>query len=171
MTMASLDEVYGGKYGSGNTAASKNGPKLYNSPNRRTEGALESNSKLIEDLSKSLPISKDGNSDDSDNYAPVTYGPSTQSKNQREPFYTPPSSVQNYTPPPMPATHDYAYPAVHSGRNVEWEQRVDKILRRMDRSQAVQGETSTHDLVLYIFTGVFFLFVLDTFVHIGKRGK
>ena len=71
----------------------------------------------------------------------------------------------------MPSSYDYAYPAVHSGRNVEWEQRVDKILRRMDRSQESTGETSTHDLVLYIFTGVFFLFVLDTFVHIGKRGK
>jgi len=33
------------------------------------------------------------------------------------------------------------------------------------------SETSTHDLLLYIFTGVFMLFVLDTFVHIGKRSK
>jgi len=170
MTMASLDEVFGGKYGSGNSSVAK-GPKLYNSPNRRTEGALESNSKLLQDLTRSLPISKDGNSDDSDNYAPVTFGPSIQAKNQREPFYTPPTAVQNYTPPPMPASHDYAYPAVHSGRNVEWERRVDKILRRMDSTTAQGGETSTHDLVLYIFTGVFFLFVLDTFVHIGKRGK
>jgi hypothetical protein len=163
--MASLDEVYGGKYGSKDYR-----PKIYNSPNRRTEGALESNSKLVQDLAKSLPISKDGNSDDTDNYAPVKFEGAPQSKNQREPFYTPPVAVQNYTPPPMPSTHnDYAYPAIHSGRNVEWERRVDKILRRMDST--TQGETSTHDLVLYIFTGVFFLFVLDTFVHIGKRGK
>jgi len=166
MTMASLDEVYGGKYGSSSAR-----PKIYNSPNRRTEGALESNSKLVEDLAKSLPISKDGNSDDRDNYAPVKFDAAPQGKNQREPFYTPPVAVQNYTPPPMPSSHnEYAYPAIHSGQNVEWERRVDKILRRMQSSVPSSGETSTHDLVLYIFTGVFFLFVLDTFVHLGKRG-
>ena len=169
--MASLDEVYGGKYGSKDYR-----PKLFNSPNRRTEGALETNSKLVQELSKSLPISKDGNSDDSDNYAPVKFDGAPQGKNQREPFYTPPStSVQNYTPPPIPLTHDYAYPAAYSSHNVEWDRRVDKILKRIDRrtqdSSSPGGETSTHDLVLYIFTGVFFLFVLDTFVHIGKRGK
>ena len=168
--MASLDEVYGGKYGSGSSSKDAARPKIYNSPNRRTEGALESNSKLVEDLARSLPISKDGNSDDRDNYAPVKFDAAPQSKNQREPFYTPPTAVQNYTPPPMPSSHnEYAYPAIHSGKNVEWERRVDKILRRMD-SSTTQGETSTHDLVLYIFTGVFFLFVLDTFVHLGKRG-
>ena len=168
MTMASLDEVYGGKYGSSSSSAR---PKIYNSPNRRTEGALESNSKLVEDLARSLPISKDGNSDDRDNYAPVKFDAAPQSKNQREPFYTPPVAVQNYTPPPMPSSHnEYAYPAIHSGQNVEWERRVDKILRRMQSVPSSGGETSTHDLVLYIFTGVFFLFVLDTFVHLGKRG-
>ena len=157
--MASLDEVYGGTYGSKNPRT-----KLFNSPNRRTEDALETHSKVIQELSRTLPISKDGNSDDSDNYAPVKFSGSPQAKNQREPF-----SVQNYTPPTPPSSYDYAYPAVHSGQNVEWERRVDKILRRMDRQDT--GETSTHDLVLYIFTGVFFLFVLDTFVHMGKRGK
>ena len=73
MTMASLDEVYGGKYGSGSSSKDTARPKIYNSPNRRTEGALESNSKLVEDLARSLPISKDGNSDDRDNYAPVKF--------------------------------------------------------------------------------------------------
>jgi hypothetical protein len=157
--MASLDEVFGGTYGSKNPRT-----KLFNNPNRRTEDALETHSKVIQELSRTLPISKDGNSDDSDNYAPVKFSGSPQAKNQREPF-----SVKDYIPPTPPSSYDYAYPAVHSGHNVEWERRVDKILRRMDRQDT--GETSTHDLVLYIFTGVFFLFVLDTFVHMGKRGK
>jgi hypothetical protein len=158
MTMASLDEVYGGMYGNKGPRA-----KLFNSPNRRTESALETHSTVIQELSKTLPISKAGN-DGEDNYAPVKFDASPQTKNQREPF-----GVQNYTPPAIPLTHDYAYQPVHSGRNIEWERRVDKILQRMDRQE--MGETSTHDLVMYIFTGVFFLFVLDTFVHIGKRAK
>lgn len=163
--MASLDEVYGGMYGSKNPR-----PKLFNSPNRRTENALDTHSKVIQDLAKSLPISKEGNGtgDGSmDNYAPVKFEGSPQGKNQREPFYTPPVEVQQYTPPAVPSSHDYAYGPVHSGRGVEWDRRIDKILRHMDRQET--GETSTHDLVLYIFTGVFFLFVLDTFVHLGKR--
>ena len=156
--MASLDEVYQGQYGSKNPRT-----KLFNNPNRRTESAMDAHSKVIQELARSLPISTGGNGDDGDNYAPVKFDGPMQTKNQREPF-----GVQNYTPPTMPSSYDYAYPAIHSGNNnVEWERRVDKILRRMDRQET--SETSTHDLVLYIFTGVFFLFVLDTFVHMGKR--
>jgi len=163
--MASLDEVYGGMYGSKNPR-----PKLFNSPNRRTESALDTHSKVIQDLAKSLPISKEGNDETGgDNYAPVRFEGGSQSKNQREPFYTPPIEVQKYTPPAMPSSHDYAYGPVHSGRGVEWDRRIDKIIQRMDRQDT--GETSTHDLVLYIFTGVFFLFVLDTFVNLGKRSS
>ena len=92
--MASLDEVYGGQYGSKNPR-----PKLFNSPNRRTEGALDVNSKVIQDLAKSLPISTGGSGDDSNNYAPVKFDGPPQTKNQREPF-----GVQNYTPPTMPTT-------------------------------------------------------------------
>jgi hypothetical protein len=144
--------------------------KLFNSPERRTESALNTHSKVIQDLTKSLPISKGGNgSDDNDNYAPVKFDGAPQTKNQREPFYTPPIEVQKYTPPDIPTSYDYAYGPVHSGRGVEWDRRIDKIIQRMDRQDT--SETSTHDLVLYIFTGVFFLFVLDTFVHLGKRSK
>jgi len=158
--MASLDEAYGGMYGSKNPRK-----KLFNSPERRTESALDTHSKVIQELTKSLPISNSGNgSDDSDNYAPVKFDGPSQSKNQREPF-----EVQKYTPPAIPASHDYAYGPIHSGRGVEWDRRIDKIIQRMDRQDT--SETSTHDLVLYIFTGVFFLFVLDTFVHLGKRSK
>lgn len=159
--MASLDEVYGGMYGSKNPR-----PKLFNSPNRRTENALDTHSKVIQDLAKSLPISKEGNGgDDSNNYAPVKFEGAPQTRNQREPF-----GVQTYTPPAIPSSHDYAYGPIHTpGRGVEWDRRIDKIIQRMDRQDT--SETSTHDLVLYIFTGVFFLFVLDTFVHLGKRSK
>jgi hypothetical protein len=45
-------------------------------------------------------------------------------------------------------------------------------MMRMIEGGGVGAETpSTHDLLLYIFTGVFTLFVLDTFVTLGKVAR
>jgi hypothetical protein len=156
--MASLEEAFGGTYGR------KGGPKqekIFHDSTRRNTAAQETHEKTIRELSKSLPIASAGKDDLDDNYTP-----SKHTTNQREPF-----SVQNYTPPEIPATPGYAYePASLPGPpRGEWDRRVEKLIRRMDMQQT--GETSTHDLVLYIFTGVFFLFVLDTFVTLGKRSR
>lgn len=158
MTMASLDEVFGGMYGKKGGAKQE---KIFNNTNRRTEAAMEAHDKIIRDVSKSLPIASSGNSDLDDNYTP-----SKHTSNQMEPF-----TVKDYSPPAIPATPDYAYQPVSlpNPPRGEWDRRLDKLLRRMDSQQT--GETSTHDLVLYIFTGVFFLFVLDTFVTLGKRSR
>jgi len=122
---------------------------------------MEANDKIIREVSKSLPIAASGDPDLDDNYTP-----SKHASNQMEPF-----SVKHYTPPAIPSTPDYAYQPVSlpGPPRGDWDRRVDKLIRRMDMQQT--GETSTHDLVLYIFTGVFFLFVLDTFVTLGKRSR
>jgi len=159
--MASLEEVFGGMYG---RKGGHKQEKIFNSTNRRTEAAMETHDKTIRELSKSLPIASAGKDDLDDNYTPSKHTADKQTMNQREPF-----SVQNYTPPEIPATQDYAYHPVNlpGPPRGEWDSRIEKLIRRMDMQQT--GETSTHDLVLYIFTGVFFLFVLDTFVTLGKR--
>jgi len=159
--MASLDEVFGGMYGKKGGAKQE---KIFNSTNRRTDAAMEAHEKIIREVSKSLPIASSGNSDLDDNYTPSKHG--GRETNQMEPF-----TVKDYVPPAIPATPDYAYqPASLPGPpRGDWDKRIDKLIRRMDREQT--GETSTHDLVLYIFTGVFFLFVLDTFVTLGKRSR
>jgi hypothetical protein len=158
--MASLEEVFGGMYGKKGGAKQE---KIFNSTNRRTEAAKETHRQLIDDLSRSLPIAASPDTDLENNYTPSRH---TKESNQIEPF-----SVSKYTPPAIPATPDYAYQPVSLPRppRGEWDSRIDKLIRRMDREQT--GETSTHDLVLYIFTGVFFLFVLDTFVTLGKRSS
>ena len=166
--MASLEEVYGGMYGKGKLPKKEidvhSSQKVYNTPTRRTEAALQEHSKVIEELERSLPIA---NSDEEmvNNYAPSeTVGPARSNNNQIEPF-----TVKNYTPPPIPATHNYAYesPIPNMDATRGWDRRLEKLVKKMEYTP----EASTHDLVLYIFTGVFFLFVLDTFVSIGKRSK
>ena len=155
MTMADLGEAFKGEYGrKGKQGQKKEKEMIFNNTNRRTEAAMEEHDKTIRELSRSLPIASSPDADMEDNYTPSKHA---KSSNQMEPF-----SVKDYTPPAIPATPDYAYQPVSlpGPPRGEWD-------RRMDREQT--GETSTHDMVLYIFTGVFFLFVLDTFVTLGKR--
>jgi hypothetical protein len=161
---ASLDEAFGGSYGQ----KGKITTKVYNSPTRRTESALDDHADAIKTLTSTLPIAS---SDDemSNNYSPVRMsGKAHSGTNQIEPF-----SVRDYKTPSIPGTHGFAYspPEPSSDPRGQWDARLDRLVRKMERSTASNGETSTHDLLLYIFTGVFMLFVLDTFVQIGKRSK
>ena len=161
---ASLDEAFGGSYGTkGNI---KDANKVYNSPTRRTEAALEANADAIKTLTRTLPITEN-DEDATNNYAPARISGTRSGSNQIEPF-----SVRDYKTPTVPGTHGFAYapPQPSSDARGDWDVRLDRLVRKMERSSA-GGETSTHDLLLYIFTGVFMLFVLDTFVHIGKRSK
>ena len=161
---ASLDEAFGGSYGK----KGKITTKVYNSPTRRTESALDDHADAIKTLTSTLPIAS---SDDemSNNYSPVRMsGKARSGTNQIEPF-----SVRDYKSPTIPGTPGFAYapPEPSSDPRGQWDARLDRLVRKMERSTAAGGETSTHDLLLYIFTGVFMLFVLDTFVQIGKRSK
>lgn len=160
MTMADLHEAFGGTYGK-KAGAKKEKEMIFHNTDRRTQSAMETHDKTIRDVTRSLPIASSPDADMDDNYVPDRH---KKTANQIEPF-----SVQKYTPPEIPSTPDYAYQPVSlpGPPRGDWDKRIDKLIRRMDREQT--GETSTHDLVLYIFTGVFFLFVLDTFVTLGKR--
>ena len=161
---ASLVEAFGGSDGQ----KGKITTKVYKSPTRRTESALDEHADAIKTLTSTLPIAS---SDDemSNNYSPVRMsGKAHSGTNQIEPF-----SVRDYKTPAIPGTHGFAYapPEPSSDPRGQWDARLDRLVRKMERSTANSGETSTHDLLLYIFTGVFMLFVLDTFVQIGKRSK
>jgi hypothetical protein len=163
---ASLDEAFGGSYGTKKGTNIKDANKVYNSATRRTESALEEHADAIKSLTSSLPIA--GNDEDAvNNYAPARINGTRSGTNQIEPF-----SVRDYKPPAIPGSHGFAYSPIEptSDTRGDWDARLDRLVRKMERSTS-GGETSTHDLLLYIFTGVFMLFVLDTFVQIGKRSK
>ncbi len=167
---ASLEEAFGGAWGSSKPKAPlpkeqdvHSTQKTYNSPTRRTEAAIANHSKLIEDTLKTLPYGEDSES----NYAPARLSaPAHSSKNQIEPF-----SVFDYKPPAVPGTGDWSYASTPSsmGQVLHFDQKLDKMMKMME---GYGGETSsTHDLLLYIFTGVFALFVLDSFVSLGKLSR
>lgn len=53
-----------------------------------------------------------------------------------------------------------------------YRQQPDVLVQLLNKLERVGTDTnSTQDMMLYIFTGIFFLFTLDTFVNLGKRMK
>jgi hypothetical protein len=53
------------------------------------------------------------------------------------------------------------------------DDKLSRILRLIEQNRTGYERPATQDMVLYVFTGIFFLFTLDTFVLLGKsmRGK
>jgi len=48
------------------------------------------------------------------------------------------------------------------------EDKISRILRLIEQNRTGYERPVVQDMVLYVFTGVFFLFTLDTFVMLGK---
>jgi len=53
------------------------------------------------------------------------------------------------------------------------EDKLSRILRLIEQNKTGYQPAATQDMILYIATGVFFLFTFDTFVMLGKsmRGR
>lgn len=48
------------------------------------------------------------------------------------------------------------------------EDKLARILRLIEQNRTGYERPAVEDMLLYVFTGVFFLFTLDTFVQLGK---
>jgi len=48
------------------------------------------------------------------------------------------------------------------------EDKISRILRLIEQNRTGYERPAVQDMVLYVFTGVFFLFTFDTFVLLGK---
>lgn len=49
--------------------------------------------------------------------------------------------------------------------------KMDKILQMVEQNKTGYEPNSSHDMFLYVLTGVMFLFTFDTFVMLGKSMK
>jgi len=100
--------------------------------------------KAIDDLSRTLPIVQ------SDEEARKNYRPEK-------------TRVQeHFGAPEFP----YAPPSFTGGAN---DDKLNRILHMIEQNRTGYEPASTHDMLLYVFTGVFFLFAMDSFVSLGKR--
>lgn len=104
------------------------------------------------------------------------------------PLDTDPETVSfNATPKPLPTAPSdprlptFSQPTVrdrvreHFGMNGGGgdDSKLDRILRLIEQNRTGYAPATTQDMLLYIATGVFFLFTFDTFVTLGRsmRGR
>lgn len=172
--MASLEEVWGKPFPkkSYNMLSKQNEPeekrdaeregRVFPTPIHRTQAAVQRHKKTIDDLSKSLPIVGSDEEGES-NYGPARV-PAT-----KEHFTSTKTGYSNpYYPSDSGTSFSYAPP---SFQEAAYDIKLDRIMRMIEQNQVGYETPSSQDMMLYIFTGVFFLFTLDTFVNLGKRMK
>lgn len=172
--MASLEEVWGTPFPKKHHSmsskyhkpeeprdAEKEG-RVFPTPIHRTAAALQRHRKTIDDLTATLPIVKTDEEGES-NYGPARVGGTTE-------HMTNYSSIKKpYTKPyyPTDTGTDFAY-APPSFQSDAMAIKLEKIMRMIEQNKTGYESPSSHDMMLYVFTGVFFLFTFDTFVTLGK---
>jgi len=120
------------------------------SPAERTQIARFQNKNAIDDLTKSLPI--------------------VQTDEEGERNFQPTKSRAIRSPDNFREEMTNEYPYAPPGFQVQAQElKLNKILSMIEQNKTGYESASTHDALLYVFTGIFFLFTLDTFVRLGKR--
>ena len=70
----------------------------------------------------------------------------------------------------IPSNSGTSFPyAPPSFQEAAHEIKLNQILHMIQQNKTGYEQPSSQDMMLYIFTGVVFLFTLDTFVSLGKR--
>jgi hypothetical protein len=171
--MASIEEVWGKPFPTKHYSmvskpgmAQKEEPRdaekegrIAPTPVHRSAAAIQRHRKTIDDLSKSLPIVQNDEEAES-NYAPARIG--------KTEHFT--ATKSGYSKPffPSDAGTSFAY-APSSFQEAAHDIKLDRILRMIEQNKTGYETPSSHDMALYVFTGVMTLFVLDTFVNLGRR--
>jgi len=170
-SMASLEEVWGSAFPKNHhNMASKYHKKveardpekegrIAPTPVHRSQSAIEKHRKTIDNLSKSLPIAEH------DEEAEANYQPARIEKIEH---FT--STKAGYSKPFEPSdsgtSFAYAPPAFQDAAH---DLKLDRIMRLIEQNRTGYERPSSQDMMLYVFTGIFFLFTMDTFVKLGRR--
>ena len=155
LPQTSLEEAYGRTFG-GRTpiresGTGSTGPSVqpeFTSLAQKAESSIKNNAGVIQNLltSGSLPLAD----------APTTR---ESFRVEEVPLPTRERVRERFTERPVPSSDD---------------DKLTRILRLIEQNKTGYERPATQDMLLYVFTGVFFLFTLDTFVLLGKsmrKGK
>lgn len=177
--MASIEEVWGAPFPKkSHSMTSKFASKeetrdpekegrVFPTPIHRTTAAIQRHRKTIDDLSKSLPIVHSDEEAES-NYQPARVGPRKDGTIEHMSNYS--STKDGYSKPFYPSNFGTDFPyAPPSFQESAHEMKLNRILHMIEQNRTGYESPSSQDMMLYIFTGVFFLFTLDTFVNLGRR--
>ena len=128
-------------------------------PIHRSNAAIQRNRKTIDDLTKTLPIVQNDEEAES-NYAPARIGATEHFTATKAGFTKP------FFPGDDGTSFAYAPPSFQGAAH---DLKLDRIMRMIEQNKTGYETPSSHDMALYVFTGVMTLFVLDTFVNLGRR--
>jgi hypothetical protein len=143
---ASLEEVYGGSFGK-RAPVTQAAEAMTRPTYKKSEEAVAKHKTLLDSLTASLPISAE-----EPNYK-------ASSPFFREPT-RPLTKVESFT--------DFAYaPPDYDLKTLQAQ--VQRILRMVEQNKTGYETPAANDMLLYIFTGVFFLFTFDQFVELGRQ--
>jgi hypothetical protein len=175
--MADIEAVWGSKFpekwhNMASKYAKKEPPRdaekegrIYPTPFARTAAAVKDKKKIIDDLSSSLGIAR-SDEEVNTNYAPARVPSTTEHMSNFS--STKSGYTKLFTSPDAGTDFAYAPTAFQESAN---EIKLNRILAMIEQNRTGYESPSSHDMMLYIFTGVFFLFTLDTFVTLGRRMK
>jgi len=167
MNYSSLDDVFPDKPWPKKThGIAKTEPKrdavqegrVFTDPRKRGEHSMKVMKKSIDDLTGSLPIVQD---DEESNFKPEKVAP------LKEHFgITKSGGTKPFYPSDDGTTFAYAPPSFQAEAH---EVRLQRLYKLLDQQNMGAETPGTQDMLLYIFTGVFFIFTFDTFVNLGKN--
>jgi hypothetical protein len=141
--------------------------RVFPTPVHRTTAALQRHKKTIDDLSKSLPTVASDEEAES-NFNPEKLGPTRENMTN---WSSTKAKITNPFYPSDSGSVAYAPPGYGMGGDLVYDQKLDRIMRMIEQNKTGYETPGSQDMMLYIFTGVFFLFTLDTFVNLGRRMK
>jgi hypothetical protein len=147
MNYASVEEAHGAPFGTRTLVARESAADAktpvakpeFTSMSERAKESVEKNKSLIDSITKTLPLDRE---------------PSTETFVVREQPQERRMAVrERFSERPVSSTD---------------EDRLARILRLIEQNRTGYERPAVEDMLLYIFTGVVFLFTFDTFVLLGK---
>lgn len=117
----------------------------FTSLSQRSAASVARNQSLIDSVTSSLPLDRE---------------PTTETFKLRH--------VERPAPVDRVAVHESFVDRSTSHADAAAEEKLSRILRLIEQNRTGYERPAIQDMVLYIFTGIFFLFTFDTFVQLGK---
>jgi hypothetical protein len=131
----------------------KRNERVAPTPQHRTASALVAHKQTIDDLSGSLPIVERDEAYSTNFQPPRIAG-----------------TREHFTDPTGPLHTGADFPYAPPQFQVDTQTlKLNRILELIEQQQIGVETPSSQDLLLYVCTGVFFLFTFDTFVNLGRR--
>jgi cytoskeletal protein RodZ len=148
MDYATLEEAYGSPFGQRRpiTQTSSEQDKTkpeFTSIEKSSAESIRKNQSLVDSLQNSLPL--DGN-------------PATENFVVRQQAAKQMMGREHFAPSQPAGVYE----------SMEQADKLNRILRLIEQNRTGYERPAVQDIALYVFTGVFFLFTLDTFVELGK---